>query len=211
MRTKNRRKHFLVYKSLQLHYLFYIVAILVTVSAVGMTGIYFGVWGSVVKAFSEESLRETIMQTGQIYDYDQARHPSSADASAPRLQIFQEMDLLSARQKEVLQQIMDETHQKILGLGVLLLIFIAWGSIFLTHKIAGPLFKLNQYFKRIEKGDLTARIQFRNFDEIKETADRFNEMAASLDAKIGTFKRLAKESRAEKLMTELSEFKTTSN
>ncbi len=212
---KNRRKHFLVDKSLQLHYLFYIVIALAVVSTVGMTGSYFGIWSSVTKAFSEESLRETMVTAAQINEYEQARRPSTGKQPLPSIRTYQETSLLSERQKELIQEIMDQTNQKMLGLGVLLLILIGWGSIFLTHKIAGPIFKLAQYFQELGKGNLAVRIRLRKFDEARNLELRFNEMAAALDATVGKMKRIVREApcetAVEELRKELAKLKTTSD
>ncbi|MBI4358764.1 MAG: methyl-accepting chemotaxis protein [Candidatus Omnitrophica bacterium] len=215
MRTKNRRKRFLVAKGLQLHYVIYIVITLATISAVGMTGSYFGIWASVIKAFSEESLRESLVTAAQINEYEQARRPQLRELPLRSLRLFQETALLSERQKEIIRDIMDETHQRLLGLGALLLVFIGWGSIFLTHKIAGPIFKLGQYFRALGKGDLTVRIKFRKFDEIHYVADQFNEMTEALDARVGKIKRILRQTPPEvlreELKKELAQFKTTAD
>jgi len=215
MKTKNRRKHFLVDKNLQFHYLFYIILTLTVVSGVGMTGSYFGIWGSVVKIFSEESLHETMVTAAQLNEYEQARHPSPKKLSLPSIRTYQETSLLSERQKELIREIMDETNQKMLALGVFLLIFIGWGSIFLTHKIAGPLFKFGQYFQELGRGNLAVRIRLRKFDEARNLEFRFNEMAAALDAIVAKMKRITREipreTALDELKKELSKIKTTSD
>ena len=212
---KNRRKHFLIDKGLQFHYLSYIVITLAVISAVGMTGSYFGIWASVVKAFSEESLRESLITAAQVNEYEQARRPELKGSAFESVRLFQETALLSEHQKQTLREIMDETNQRLLGLGALLLIFIGWGSIFLTHKIAGPIFKLSQHFRELGKGDLTVRIKFRKFDEIHYLADQFNEMTGSMDATIGKLKRMVRETPherlGEELKKELSKLKTTAD
>ena len=85
MRTKNRRKHFLVDKNLQFHYLLYIVIMLAVVSGTGIVGSYFGIWASVIKTFSEESLRETMVTAAQINEYEQARRPAPKQLSMPSI------------------------------------------------------------------------------------------------------------------------------
>ena len=211
---KNRRKHFLIDKKLQFRYVFYIVATLAVVTSVSMAGSYFGIWASVVDAFSEETIRESIVTAAQMNEYEQARRPLMGGLAFPSIRVIQETTLLSERQKETIRQIMDETNQRTLGLLALLLFFIGWGSIFLTHKIAGPMFKLGQYFKELENGNLAARIQFRKFDEGHHLARQFNEMAAKLDASVGKMKRtihqMPSETVSEELKIELSKFKTTS-
>ena len=106
---------------------------------------------------------------------------------------------------------MDDTNRRMLGLGIILLFFIGWGSIFLTHKISGPVFKLRQYFHKVEQGDLTARVKFRKFDESHSLADSFNSMTGSLDASIGKLKRVARVGSPEELKKELGKFITTSD
>ncbi|MBI4372987.1 MAG: hypothetical protein HY585_04600 [Candidatus Omnitrophica bacterium] len=211
---KNRRKHFLIDKALQFHYLFYIVATLGVVSAVGMTGSYFGIWSSAVKVFSAESLRESMLTAAQIHEYEQAKRPPK-EAILPSVRSYQEIPLLSERQREMIREIMDETSQRLLGLGVLLLVFIGWGSIFLTHKIAGPIFNLEQHLHEIENGNLAARMRLRKFDEMPHLEKQFNEMAGALDAAMTKMKRLAKELprevASEELKRELTKFKTTSD
>ncbi|MBI1978421.1 MAG: methyl-accepting chemotaxis protein [Candidatus Omnitrophica bacterium] len=210
---KNRRKHFLVDKSLQFHYLLYIVLTLTLVAGVGIVGSYFGIWGSAIKIFSEESLRESMLTAAQLTDYERARRPFFKPQEAPSIRNYQDTALLSERQREMIREIMNETTRRMVGLGIFLVFFIGWGSIFLTHKIAGPVFKLKQYLHRVEQGDLTTRIQFRKFDEIHKLADDFNATIAALDAHVGTMKRMVRESSSETVLNtfkkELSKFKTS--
>jgi methyl-accepting chemotaxis protein len=211
MRQKNRRKHFLVDKSLQFHYLFYITLILFIVSGVSLVGSYYGIWASVIEAFSAESLHQSLMTAAQIQDYEEARRPHLGLASLPSFRNFRETSLLSEYQKEMIQQIMSETNRRIASFGLLLLAFIGWGSIFLTHKVAGPIFKLGKIFGQIAEGDLTVRMKLRKFDEAKRLIDPFNKMLATLDGSIAKIKRLihATPHLPEELKRELAKFKTT--
>ena len=52
--------------------------------------------------------------------------------------------------------------------------------IFISHRIAGPLHRLNQYMQRVGKGDFSVRLRFRTYDEIHDVADSFNEMVDGL-------------------------------
>ncbi len=60
--------------------------------------------------------------------------------------------------------------------------------IFISHKIAGPLFSLEKNLAEISKGDLTIRISLRDKDQCKVLAVEINEMASVLDTKIGIVK-----------------------
>lgn len=212
MTARNRRRHFLIDKSFQLHYVFYIVLTLSIICSVGMIGNYYGIWASVIKAFSEESLQESLITSTQLDEYEASRRPISKVNQSPSLRTYRETALLSHHQKEIIRQIMDDAHRKTIALGILLLFFIGWGSIFLTHKVAGPLFKLTQYMEALKKGDLTVRIGFRKFDELHYLEKHFNELAAALDASLSKIKAKLKDSKDPAVMEakkEISEFKTS--
>lgn len=58
-------------------------------------------------------------------------------------------------------------------------------TMFVSHKIAGPLYRLEVGMASISKGNLTERINFRKKDQVTVMADNFNAMAESLCANIG--------------------------
>lgn len=49
-------------------------------------------------------------------------------------------------------------------------------SIFVSHRIAGPLYKLQQFFKAATQGDLKSSLSFRKADHFQELALSYNEM-----------------------------------
>lgn len=53
-------------------------------------------------------------------------------------------------------------------------------SIFVSHKIAGPVYRLEESTKLIASGDLTHRVHLRQGDELGDLQDAFNEMTESL-------------------------------
>src|SRR3989338_3265541 len=57
-------------------------------------------------------------------------------------------------------------------LSVALLLFIA--GIFLSHKMAGPIYAFNRELQKLQKGDLTAHLELRKRDEFKELKVPFN-------------------------------------
>ena len=54
---------------------------------------------------------------------------------------------------------------------------------FAGHRIAGPIFKLNQSLKEVAKGNYDLRINFRKKDFFQDIANTFNEMNQSLEQK----------------------------
>jgi HAMP domain-containing protein len=56
--------------------------------------------------------------------------------------------------------------------------------IFISHRIAGPLFRLKQYMEKVENGDFSAELKFRKHDAIHDVAESFNRMVASIKRRI---------------------------
>ena len=55
--------------------------------------------------------------------------------------------------------------------------------LFFSHKVGGPIFKLEQNIEKLRNGDLTtADLCFRSSDQGKILADKFNEMTQNLNA-----------------------------
>lgn len=89
-----------------------------------------------------------------------------------------------------------------------LFVGVALFSIFLTHRIAGPVYHLQQSAKEFAQGNLALRIRLRKKDELHELADVTNEAIASVEqamieirdreaAERGAVRQLAKLIRAQ--------------
>jgi len=74
-------------------------------------------------------------------------------------------------------------NQVLLLLGVLQILFLLITfmlSIFLSHRIAGPLYKLRNSMEDVAKGNFDSRMQFRKNDHFMELQDTFNDMIQHL-------------------------------
>ena len=74
-------------------------------------------------------------------------------------------------------------NQVLFLLGILQLLFLAITfmlSIFLSHRIAGPLYKLRRSMEEIARGNFDLRITFRKNDHFMELQETFNEMVQHL-------------------------------
>lgn len=63
-------------------------------------------------------------------------------------------------------------------------------SIFLSHRIAGPVYKIKQSAKIFAQGDLSTRIKLRKGDELQCLANIFNRMAENLEKDVITSQRI---------------------
>lgn len=210
---KNKRRHFFIDKSFQARYAIYTALTLLVVCGVSLAGLYFGIWGSVIESFSDEKLLQNIQLAARIQDYEYYREPLPADTKQDSLRLFKEVDLLSARQREILDDILRRANTRLIQQAGFLILLIAIGSIYLTHKIAGPMYRFRKSFEAVERGDLTTRIFLRKRDEAMSVANAFNHMIRTLDQSLSRLKQMARESDPQELKpkidTELSRFKTT--
>lgn len=60
--------------------------------------------------------------------------------------------------------------------------------IFMSHRIAGPMFRFEKVLDEISKGDLTYKFKLRQGDQFKELEKRINELTDMLDSKAGNLK-----------------------
>lgn len=63
---------------------------------------------------------------------------------------------------------------------VVFIFVIAILSIFVSHKIAGPVYRLEETTRIIASGDLTYQIHLRHGDELRDLQEAFNKMSDSL-------------------------------
>ncbi|MFB6357037.1 MAG: HAMP domain-containing protein [bacterium] len=61
---------------------------------------------------------------------------------------------------------------------------IIWQFRKLTHRIAGPMYRLEQSFKELEEGNLDLQITFREKDEFQELTDYFNDSVRSTGLRV---------------------------
>jgi methyl-accepting chemotaxis protein len=64
----------------------------------------------------------------------------------------------------------------------------AVGLLFISHKIAGPLYRFEASLKEISEGDLTHRISTRKNDQLKDLADSLNGFTSVIDEKVKDLK-----------------------
>ncbi len=72
-------------------------------------------------------------------------------------------------------------------------------ALFLTHRIAGPLYRLERVVDLVAAGDLTVRFHLRKKDEMKTLAANFKKMTEGLNENIGKMKSIS-----GRLKTEIS-------
>ncbi|MDD5085156.1 MAG: methyl-accepting chemotaxis protein [Candidatus Omnitrophica bacterium] len=213
MQAKNRRRHFFIKKPLQLRYMAYFLLILTIVLVTTLVSVYYGIWGGILKEFSNDNVQNIISTAVRIQEYDAAR-TSPEERNLQSLRLFKETELLSNQQRDICSRILISTNRDILIKIVFLMFLIGWGSIFLSHKIAGPLYRFERCFDDVTQGKLNTRVHLRRFDEARELVPILNQMVETLDKSVHHMKKLLREtSDPEKLRhelrSELAKYETT--
>jgi methyl-accepting chemotaxis protein len=87
---------------------------------------------------------------------------------------------------------------------LLLLPFVVIISIILSHRIAGPVFRMKQFLSEVARGDLSSMLTLRKRDEFKGLADAINTMTQNLRDVTGENQEIA-----DKLLATLDEMNVT--
>ena len=72
-------------------------------------------------------------------------------------------------------------------IGVIIL-FFGIASIFISHKVAGPLFRLKKSLTQVTQGDLSVVIKLRKWDDLKDLAEHTNLLIEELRTFVKTLK-----------------------
>jgi methyl-accepting chemotaxis protein len=67
------------------------------------------------------------------------------------------------------------------------------GLIFISHKLAGPLYRFEKSLKEIGQGDLTCRVSLRRRDQLSDLADTLNNFTSEIETKVRDIKYNARE------------------
>jgi len=78
-------------------------------------------------------------------------------------------------------------------------------TLYISHKIAGPIFRLENELQRIGQGDLTTTVTLRTNDQMLAFAQRVNEMTAELRRRVTEIQRQAETIAAAASQPESSE------
>lgn len=207
-----KRRQYLINKKMQIRYMAMVCLVLIAVSGISITAVYMGIWGSVLDEFSDESVRYQLLTAARITDYEFARRPFS-ERRFTTLALFKETEALSQRQREIFEDILTRTNQRLAWKVILLVIVITIGTIFVTHRIAGPLYRIDQCLKKITEGDLSVRGHLRKGDQAVEIIQSFNTMAEGLEDSIKRLKvlgpQIGQSSAKDQILTELNRFRTS--
>lgn len=200
----HRRTHYLVKRNFQLKYTIAIAITILIVMLVSGVGIYVGMWSSIIENFSKFKVSENLETAKRIAGYEEARY-GKGDFRLEK--IFREAELLSAQEQETLHNALNSVNKALLPKIIILIAVIFIGGIFVSHRIAGPMYHFEKSARAIRDGDLSVNFNIRKTDELKDASLSLEEMVESLRKDMKAMKSLAEEGKAEAIKEILSKYK----
>ena len=180
-----KRRNYFINRKFQLKYTLSIVAILAVVMIASSVGIYFGMWGSIIENFSQFKVSQNLETAKRIADYEDVRY-KKGDYRLDK--IFREAELLSVQQQDALKNALRAVNRTLFPKVAVLAVIIFIAGIFISHKIAGPMYRIEKSAEAICKGDLSVSFRIRKDDEMKEAASALEHMVNSLQADFAKIK-----------------------
>jgi methyl-accepting chemotaxis protein len=87
-------------------------------------------------------------------------------------------------------------NQIMYGKILVLIVIAVVVSFIVSHKFAGPIFKLEKSMLKVKEGDLTYKMYLRDGDEFTQMADIFNDTVAKFRKAVESDRRLAEDIRS---------------
>ena len=199
-----RRTHYLVKRHFQLKYTITIVITILAVMLISGVGIYVGMWSSIIENFSKFKVSENLETAKRIAGYEGARY-GKGDFRLEK--IFREAELLSAQEQDTLHNALKSVNKALLPKMIVLIVIVFIGGIFVSHRIAGPMYHFEKSARAIRDGDLSVNFNIRKTDEMRDAAFSLEEMVESLRKDMKAVKMLAEDGKTGEIKTILSKYK----
>lgn len=81
---------------------------------------------------------------------------------------------------QVMEVVRGDTFSLLVSFLVVFVLVVVLTSVFMSHRIAGPLYKLGLAMDRVIEGDFGSALEFRKHDHFQETAAHFNRMMGAV-------------------------------
>lgn len=161
-----------------------VVTLLVVMLVTGF-GLYMGMWGSIIENFSRFKVSQNLENVKRITDYEDARY-KKGDYRLEK--IFREAELLSAQDKTALKDALRSVNRSLVPKIIILSVLIFIAGIFVSHRIAGPMYRIEKSAEAIQRGDLMVNFKIRKGDEMKGATGALEDMVETLHGDIKKIK-----------------------
>jgi nitrogen fixation/metabolism regulation signal transduction histidine kinase len=189
---KRRVRNYLLDSRFQLKYAGFLVAVALAISGLVGSALYATVRATVAESAkvveesreaSEESKKVSFVSRMNVRDLAPespelvAEFDREADAYDRAIADHQKVVVV---QQESLIRRQRRMIASLAGGLTLMVVLIGLLGIYFTHKVAGPVFKMNALLRQVGKGDLRVEARLRRGDELKAFFDTFTQMVSGL-------------------------------
>jgi nitrogen fixation/metabolism regulation signal transduction histidine kinase len=168
----------------------YVSLPLITVCAISFFSLYLGIWADVLSSFTDQRIQEDLITATRLIQYEEVRQNTPPHGL---ISVFRSAEKLSLRQREIFREILNKANRNVILKVILLLFFVAWGTVYVSHKIAGPIYHMLRIGREFENGNYKARIFLRKWDETHPLAEQMNNTYVALDQRFARIKKWARE------------------
>ena len=109
----------------------YVSLPLIIVCAVSFFSLYLGIWADILGSFTDQKIQEDLITATRMVQYEEVRQNTPPNGV---ISVFRSAEKLSSRQREIFKEILDRANRSISLKIILLLFFVAWGTVYISHK-----------------------------------------------------------------------------
>lgn len=194
--VKHKRRKFWIDPKLQFKYIAFNVIYLTVFAFLVGSGIYMSIWHSVTAEFSSARVDEKLQMVKRINEYSQVRTHQQAINSVPFLKDWAMM--LSDHDKDLLNGILIRANRNLVPFFLIMIGIVVIVTILLSHRVAGPVFRLKRDVKTVAGGDLTVKFFLRETDELKDLASGIDSMVSGFASGTDQVKMLMEKAKSAK-------------
>jgi len=189
---KFRRKQMIVKGRFQSGYIGWFLLTTIVIATLALVIMYWGVWRSSINEFSTQRITEDMGLAKRIQEYEAMRQQVGSPDAAHR----RAMELFAWNQQETVKEILQSARNRMIPATVIVIAICFVASLMLSHRIAGPIWKMEKNLRALNSGNLDVSFRIRKRDE-------FHSLAAELEEHTGRLKELL--NRLEILGRELAD------
>lgn len=184
-KKKYRRKQYVIKPLFQIKISTIIAFTLILAALVTASFMYFNILNSILPEFSVESLKQKLEVSTTLRQQQLSQYTQDAEDQRMLEMLFPETaKMLSSYEQQVIMNILHEVNRNLIPWVLILVSLILAAGIFISHRIAGPIYRFEKTAEEIKSGNLQTRVHLRWADEFKELAAKLNEALSSLDNSI---------------------------
>jgi nitrogen fixation/metabolism regulation signal transduction histidine kinase len=155
-----------------------ILLIFILISSSVLFSFYYGLKKVIYDEFSTKNLLTKLKDIDRIAGYEEMRqrYQHTSPGNIEDTKMTKEANMLSRKQEELLNSFLKKMLRETFSYLSILLIIITIGTMFATHKIAGPIYRIKMLLKEAEAGNFNINFKLRSGDRLQDLANCLNNL-----------------------------------